>query len=1155
MGLFDWKTLSMRSGKKTPPAVDKQMPATPPKVTSTTATKTPSGPARAPPEPEQPSDFEEVRSRIRESVSDMATLLKAMKAPLPTGTGDGTALTAENKATIASKTKTIVSDLSHLGINTIEKVGKMTLATKNGETVDDKEYLMEYLVQAAAELPDDFISKKVTDEFVTTLWNDLQHPPQVFMDDKYQYRTADGSNNSYLHPKLGAAHESYARTVKPSSIQSAGALPDPGVLFDTLMAREEPQLHPNRISSMLFYLASIIIHDLFKTNHKDFRVSDTSSYLDLSPLYGSDESEQKRMRTYKDGKIKPDCFSETRLLSFPPGVGTLLIMFNRFHNYVVENIASINEGGRYTKPADTLAEDKKKTAMEKYDNDLFQTARLVTCGLYVNIVLVDYVRTILNLNRTDDNWQLNPRVEIPGGAALGTGNQVSAEFNLVYRWHSAVSDKDDKWTRQLFVELFDGRAPEDVPQLELLKTLGHMQADLEQQDPPDRGFHNLKRQANGNFQDDDLTKILVESIEDCANAFGPRQVPTVFRAIEILGIRQARAWNLATLNEFRQHFSLKPYSSFDEITSNKEVAETLERLYDTPDNVELYPGLVVEDAKEPKLPGSGLCPSFTTSRAVLSDAVALVRGDRFYTTSYHPKALTNWGFNEQNFDKNVDNGCVFYKLILRAFPNSFAPNSVYAHYPMTIPSEMKTVLKDLNKASKYNFDKPGDITPLQMVFSHAAAIQITENQDAFKVTWGEAMEFLMGPAAKNFMLAGDAKPNAQSRELMEKAIYMGGTSRGIPKGNEKWLQEVRKFYEETTLKLLKQKSYKLGKTNQVDIIRDVGNLAHVHFAAEMFSLPLKTEEYPHGVFTEHEMYLIMAAVFICIFFDVDPPHSFQLRNQARAATQQLGNLIQLEVAAVKTTGNFTEFMQEVLHPSSSALKSYGLHMIQRLVQSGMDVKDIVWGNLIGTAGGMVANQGQLFGQVLDYLFGDGLEYLPALKALAEQDTPEADDKLMHYMLEFSRLQGETGVCRHVTKATTVKDYDRVLEFKVGDRVAVNLKAASRDPSAFPDPDKVVLERPVDSYVHLGHGEHQCLGLPMVRVSLTAMLKAIVKLENLRAAPVWPGPKSEVKKVLKKFGADDKLPESWHYHAYLTEDWDAFFPFPTSLKINFDGEVL
>lgn len=118
------------------------------------------------------------------------------------------------------------------------------------------------------------------------------------------------------------------------------------------MARksENREQHPNKISSILFYLASIIIHDLFRTDHKKFAVSKTSSYLDLSPLYGSNLEEQIKMRTGIAGKLKPDCFSETRLLAFPPGVGGLLIMFNRFHNNVVEQLATINEKGQFKKP-------------------------------------------------------------------------------------------------------------------------------------------------------------------------------------------------------------------------------------------------------------------------------------------------------------------------------------------------------------------------------------------------------------------------------------------------------------------------------------------------------------------------------------------------------------------------------------------------------------------------------------------------------------------------------------------------------------------------------------------------------------------------------------------------------------------------------------
>lgn len=37
------------------------------------------------------------------------------------------------------------------------------------------------------------------------------------------------------------------------------------------------------------------------------------------------------------------------------------------------------------------------------------------------------------------------------------------------------------------------------------------------------------------------------------------------------------------------------------------------------------------------MPGAGLCPGYTISRAILADAVALTRGDRFYTVDFTRK--------------------------------------------------------------------------------------------------------------------------------------------------------------------------------------------------------------------------------------------------------------------------------------------------------------------------------------------------------------------------------------------------------------------------------------------------------------------------------------------------------------------------------------
>lgn len=711
----------------------------------------------------------------------------------------------------------------------------------------------------------------------------------------------------------------------------------------------------------------------------------TSSYLELSPLYGNNQDEQDLVRTFKDGKLKPDCFSTRRALGFPPGVGVLLIMFNRFHNYVVDQLASINEGGRFTKPDESNTKE-----YAKYDNNLFQTGRLVTCGLYVNIILKDYVRTILNLNRTNSTWSLDPRMEMKDGllgeaAAMATGNQVSAEFNVVYRWHACISKRDEKWTEDFHREIMPGADPSTLSPRELVAGLGRWQKALPQE-PTERPFSGLQRKSDGTFDDDDLVGIFEQSVEDCAGAFGASHVPAIFKSIEALGILQARKWNLGTLNEFRQYFNLAPHKTFEDINSDPYIADQLRRLYDHPDLVEIYPGVIVEDAKDPIVPGSGLCTNYTISRAILSDAVALVRGDRFYTVDYTPKHLTNWAFSEIQPNSSVDQGQVFYKLVLRSFPNHFTGNSIYAHFPLVTPSENEKILEKLGTVGQYSWVKPSYSPHPTFINSHAACMSILNNQETFKVTWGEKIEFLMQhdkqPYGMDFMLSGDRPPNAASRKMMGTALY-----------RDKWDEEVKRFYEQITLKLLHKNSYKLAGVNQVDIVRDVANIAQVHFCSSVFSLPLKTDSNPRGVFAASELYKIMAVVFTAIFYDADVGKSFELNQAARAVTQQLGQLTMANVEIVGKTG-FIASLVNRLH-RGDVLSEYGTHMIQRLLDSGLPAAEIVWTHILPTAGGMVANQAQLFSQCLDYyLSEEGSTHLPEINRLAKENTPEADGLLM-----------------------------------------------------------------------------------------------------------------------------------------------------------------
>ena len=100
------------------------------------------------------------------------------------------------------------------------------------------------------------------------------------------------------------------------------------------------------------------------------------------------------------------------------------------------------------------------------------------------------------------------------GTPSGVGNQVSAEFNLAYRWHSCISDKDDKWTQELYKKLF-GKEAKDISLQELLQGLGKWEHGLPK-DPQKRPFADLKRDADGKLPDDELVEILTSAIEDTA---------------------------------------------------------------------------------------------------------------------------------------------------------------------------------------------------------------------------------------------------------------------------------------------------------------------------------------------------------------------------------------------------------------------------------------------------------------------------------------------------------------------------------------------------------------------------------------------------------------------------------------------------------------
>lgn len=242
----------------------------------------------------------------------------------------------------------VFHDLLHLGFKNGETMLQALTTLASGEPVNDKDLLLENGVNMLQTLPSNSgLGAKIADDFIKMLYHDLPHPPGTITGPTARYRRHDGGNNNPWNPEMGKAGSPYSRSVPPLKAKGPN-LPDPELVFEQLLKRNGPfRPHPSGLNRLFFSFATIVIHECFQTSRKDPWINETSSYVDLSTLYGNTEVEQERVRTHKNGTIYPDSVASERIMLMPPGVIALLMLFSRNHNTIAESLLSINEQEKY----------------------------------------------------------------------------------------------------------------------------------------------------------------------------------------------------------------------------------------------------------------------------------------------------------------------------------------------------------------------------------------------------------------------------------------------------------------------------------------------------------------------------------------------------------------------------------------------------------------------------------------------------------------------------------------------------------------------------------------------------------------------------------------------------------------------------------------
>ncbi|KAJ7254701.1 heme peroxidase [Mycena haematopus] len=947
-------------------------------------------------------------------------------------------------------------------------------------------------------------------------YKDLPHPPSTYLSilpqngpnaavnpTKYAYRNADGSNYVPLFPGLGRANAPYARSVPATNFTPPATLPDAGLVFDTLMSRDEFVDHPGGISALFFAFADLIIHSVFNTSPRDPTVNLTSSYLDLGILYGNSQDEQDSVRN-KDGRgrLYEDVFADSRLLFMPPSAGALLVLLSRNHNYSAQKILEINEHGTYK------TQFQSKAEKDMQDDEIFNRARLVNCGYFMQIILGDYVGAILGLVRDGYSWRLDPlsqsREPTHDLTPRGEGNVVSIEFNLLYRWHATLSKKDTEWTEELFKELFGEKDFGSITAEEFMNVARHkMKADP---DPKKWTFNKLQRGTDGRFKDSDLAEILHNATSWRAGAYKARGIPEVLRVIEVLGIEQARRWGACSMNDFRRFLGLKPYADFKDWNPDERVHTAAAALYKDIENLELYVGLQAEETKKP-MAGAGLCPGYTISRSILADAVCLTRGDRFLTVEFTPFNLTAWGYRDCQFDvQDGSYGGLLTKLLFRTLPAHYPPRSAYAHFPFLDPAYMKEYMSNNNPAlvDKYIWTRP---TPS----AQAEDVVVVKTVEGIRAVFDNPTVFPTGYAER-----------------------LEAVNQILLKETDRWAT----YFAAETQRLIEQRSLdhigKSGKVQYVDIVRDVINVLPVHWICQhLAGLPLKTGDLKD----EQRQYEAFSDVCRYVFSNSEPVNDWRLRE-----------------SSVKTFHNFEQVVKE--HLSSKVLSlvlirlldanraslADSLPFLTELYAKHSDLTDLaaaLFTEVVPTA----AKWAQAIAHVVNYYLDDSrVQTRQEIVQLAGLGTPQAVNQIAAHVRAalgrschfFGSFYADVwGVYRTAHMADFVVDSVRIPS---GTRVFASIKEANCPHSC--QQAGANAQSPI-----LSTGEHGLLSAQFFEPTASQVLGKILGLKNLKRGPKTSG------RFNRFIETTHGAPQQWYVNARSD-----LVPWPESLIVEVSREI-
>ncbi|QDV45053.1 peroxidase [Stieleria neptunia] len=318
------------------------------------------------------------------------------------------------------------------------------------------------------------------------------------------------------------------------------------------------------------------------------QVNSITAFIDGSQVYGSDQETADRLRTFEDGLL---VIEEDGLLPIGEDGGVIAGDIRASENISLTAIQTL-----FVREHNRLAEEIAATDDSLTDEEIYQRARAIVIAEIQSITYNEFLPALLGNNA------LTPYE----GYDSSVDPSIATEFSTAaFRFgHSTLNDD---------IEFFDNDGREVHDEV-ALKDAFFNSALLEE-----TGIDAiLKYDASSQSQEVDLE--VVDSLRNFL--FGPPGAGGF--DLVALNIQRGRDHGLNDYNTTRQAYGLDAVESFADITSDVELQEKLESLYDDVNNIDLWVGLMAEDHL------AGASVGELTSTIIADQFQRLRDGDRFY---------------------------------------------------------------------------------------------------------------------------------------------------------------------------------------------------------------------------------------------------------------------------------------------------------------------------------------------------------------------------------------------------------------------------------------------------------------------------------------------------------------------------------------------